>query len=491
MVIIMKITEKFETLFLSTAKGIYRSINKPGNRILGFYQKISKKKGFFQKEQVLKDLHTLEPTKSLEMITEEYYVKKISITLMILFAGVALTICLAISELMNNAVIDGKYISRNSYGDGDLSLHLEAKIGEEQREDMEMSVAEQKYSDKQLDEYADKLFSQMEGIILGDNKSVDCITKDMKLVSYIDGYPFHIKYSLDNTDYMDTNGKLLDAPEEEGIEAVEKWNEGLKQGVLATITVNLEYEQYKKSIDIPVLIQEKEKTKQEKVKEHLNLLIKRIDLETRTTSQLELPQEIDGEVIIWKEKKGATIPICAGFILLTILILYLSKDKDLHDVVVKRESQMLLDYPELVSKITLLTGAGLTVRNCFYRMAREYKEKRQDGYEKHYAYEEILFAVYEMESGISEIQAYENFGKRCRIQQYIKLSALLVQNLKKSSTGLFAILQEEACDSFDLRKSMAKKLGEEAGTKMLLPLIMMLGIIMIIIFYPAMTSFAS
>ena len=323
MVIIMKITEKLETLFLSTAKGIYRSINKPGNRILGFYQKISKKKGFFQKEQVLKDLHTLEPTKSLELITEEYYVKKISITLMILFAGVALTICLAISELMNNAVIDGKYISRNSYGDGDLSLHLEAKIGEEQREDMEMSVAEQKYSDKQLDEYADKLFSQMEGIILGDNKSVDCITKDMKLVSYIDGYPFHIKYSLDNTDYMDTNGRLLDAPEEEGIEAVEKWNEGLKQGVLATITVNLEYEQYKKSIDIPVLIQEKEKTKQEKVKEHLNLLIKRIDLETRTTSQLELPQEIDGEVIIWKEKKGATIPICAGFILLTILILYL------------------------------------------------------------------------------------------------------------------------------------------------------------------------
>lgn len=310
-------------------------------------------------------------------------------------------------------------------------------------------------------------------------------------IPLIPRYPFHIKYSLDNTDYMDTNGRLLDAPEEEGIEAIEKWNAGLEQGVLVTITINLEYEKYKKSIDIPVLIREKEKSKQQKVKEQLNFILKKTDQETRTTNQLELPQEIDGETIIWKEKKGATIPLCLGFIILTVLILYLSKDKDLHDIVVKRESQMLLDYPELVSKITLLTGAGLTVRNCFYRMAREYKEKRQDGYEKHYAYEEILFAVYEMESGISEIQAYENFGKRCRIQQYIKLSALLVQNLKKSSSGLFAILQEEAGDSFDLRKSMAKKLGEEAGTKMLLPLIMMLGIIMIIIFYPAMTSFAS
>ncbi len=43
-------------------------------------------------------------------------------------------------------------------------------------------------------------------------------------------------------------------------------------------------------------------------------------------------------------------------------------------------------------------------------------------------------------------------------------------------------------EAFEMRKSTAKKLGEEAGTKLLFPLFMQLLIIMMIIIYPAMRS---
>ena len=50
------------------------------------------------------------------------------------------------------------------------------------------------------------------------------------------------------------------------------------------------------------------------------------------------------------------------------------------------------------------------------------------------------------------------------------------------------LLEQEAEDAFEERKSMARKLGEEAGTKMLFPMILMLGAVMLILAFPAMRS---
>ena len=54
--------------------------------------------------------------------------------------------------------------------------------------------------------------------------------------------------------------------------------------------------------------------------------------------------------------------------------------------------------------------------------------------------------------------------------------------------GLTRLLEQEAEDAFEERKSMARKLGEEAGTKMLFPMILMLGAVMLILAFPAMRS---
>ena len=55
--------------------------------------------------------------------------------------------------------------------------------------------------------------------------------------------------------------------------------------------------------------------------------------------------------------------------------------------------------------------------------------------------------------------------------------------------GLCELLEQEAADAMEERKTLARKLGEEAGTKMLMPLILMLGIVIAIIMVPAMLSF--
>lgn len=71
---------------------------------------------------------------------------------------------------------------------------------------------------------------------------------------------------------------------------------------------------------------------------------------------------------------------------------------------------------------------------------------------------------------------------------YRKLGMLLSQNLRKGTKGLSQILQKEAAIAFEERKGIAKRLGEEAGTKLLGPMFLMLGIVLIIIIVPAFFS---
>ena len=75
-----------------------------------------------------------------------------------------------------------------------------------------------------------------------------------------------------------------------------------------------------------------------------------------------------------------------------------------------------------------------------------------------------------------------------RVKAYRKLAALLTQNLRKGSKGLSELLRTEADQAFEERKAAAKKRGEEAGTKLLLPMFMMLSMVLLIVIVPAFLS---
>ena len=120
---------------------------------------------------------------------------------------------------------------------------------------------------------------------------------------------------------------------------------------------------------------------------------------------------------------------------------------------------------------------------------QEYQKNRGKTARIRYVYEEMAYACHEMHSGIPEAEAYERFGKRCQLPEYIRLGSVLSQNLKKGSAGLTELLEKEAADSMVQRKNQAKKIGERAGTKLLLPMMLMLGIVLAILMIPAFLSF--
>ena len=65
---------------------------------------------------------------------------------------------------------------------------------------------------------------------------------------------------------------------------------------------------------------------------------------------------------------------------------------------------------------------------------------------------------------------------------------MLSQNLRKGTKGLTELLGREAEDAFEERKNLAKKIGEEAGTKLMIPMFLMLIIVFAMVIVPAFFS---
>ena len=101
---------------------------------------------------------------------------------------------------------------------------------------------------------------------------------------------------------------------------------------------------------------------------------------------------------------------------------------------------------------------------------------------------DILMYYIEGLAGVTEARVYENFGRRCQEARYRRLGNLLSQNLKKGSEGLISLLESEAEAGMEERRQQARKLGEEAGTKLLLPMMLMLILVMGILIVPAILN---
>ena len=146
-------------------------------------------------------------------------------------------------------------------------------------------------------------------------------------------------------------------------------------------------------------------------------------------------------------------------------------DKDLEDQVKKRREWLQLRYPDLVHELALYLVSGMTIRAAFGKLGK--------------TNELAAYAFREMQTGVSEQIAYEHFGKRAGPREYVKLSTLLCQNLKKGSGTLLSRLEEEAILAADGRIQSGKRLGEEAETKLLIPMVLLLSMVMLMIMLPA------
>lgn len=229
-----------------------------------------------------------------------------------------------------------------------------------------------------------------------------------------------------------------------------------------------------------------EVTRQKELKE----AVEKYNQEKNDPDYYYLPDSWNGQTLQWQKPGESTGTFLAALALFAAIVLMLKKAKEQQEALAKRAEQMMMDYPSLIMKFTLLIQAGMTVRRAFQKISADYlKNCSRTGKTGRYAYEAVVTVCYEMDSGVSELEAYRRFGERCGQMKYKTFSTILIQNLQKGGHGMADLLEKEALEAWDERKRKARVLGETAATKLLVPMVMMLAVVMAIIMIPAFLSF--
>ena len=137
-----------------------------------------------------------------------------------------------------------------------------------------------------------------------------------------------------------------------------------------------------------------------------------------------------------------------------------------------------------------MLGAGMQVKNIIALLLADYeKEEKKGGDDREPLMAELLTANQSLHMGMPEQQVYYQLGRRLKLPCYIKLMTLLEQNVKRGTKGLSIFFEQEEAQALEDRKNLAKQYGEEAGTKLLGPMIVLLLVVMLIIMIPAFMSF--
>ena len=422
------------------------------------------------KEETLKRYRKLYVGKSDDDIKRDYYIKHISVFLYMLGICQVLFLVTLLSCQNDRELVCGYYIEKNDIGGEQKEIKVETKIGGLEKE-LDITLPERKYSDEEIKIQSEKVKKYIYAHYLGKNKSSDKVCKNLYLMKKVKGSMFVVSWFSDDEKIISEQGKVygsrISKPQQVGLTAV------------------IKYEAFKEKLRFNVIVTPVKKGNEQSIWDELDKLLSDAMEKTKSLRYFKLPEKVAGKKI-----KYGIVPVINLFLIVILESMTKSKVSD-------REKQLKLAYPEMIEKFVLLVNAGLPVKNAWIRITETEGEKsKANNYtdknylsknyrDNYYLIEEMLLTRRQMENGLSEEKAYELFGRRIGLLSYMKFCTLLVQNMKKGTADLIRILEYESADVFNERKENVKILGEEAGTKLLLPMMIMMVIIFAIIMYAA------
>lgn len=425
-------------------------------------------KEFYKSGRPAAEIALLYPGKAGQVRLRSFYAGKLKNAFLTILLGILLT-CMAV--FMRPTVIskEGK-ISRNTYGGADQLLPLKIQEEDGAVRAVTATVSARTYTAEQARLLLAEAEKDLEQVILGENTSFYCVDQDLYLPQVYK--EVQIVWEIGNYHVCESDGRLRE-------------EEIPPEGVTFTLRGNLSCQEERSVFERTVTVVPMRLSEEEKRVKALETALLQADREWIHNEVLELPTEVEGKKVIWKEQSDGTLPALLLLTLVMALGIYWNEDQKLHTKLTNRTEQMDADYAEILNKLVLLLGAGMTIRGAWTRIAEEYEREHR---EERFAYEEMLLSLNELKRGIPEMQVYEHFGRRCGSASYLKLSALLTQNLKKGTRGLLELFRRESSEAFRRQKAQVRKRGEEAGTKLLLPMFLMLAVVLMIVMIPAFLS---
>ncbi len=139
----------------------------------------------------------------------------------------------------------------------------------------------------------------------------------------------------------------------------------------------------------------------------------------------------------------------------------------------KKTDKIINDFADVVSKLALLVNAGMIMKEAWAKVAYTGESE---------LYLEMQRVVVNIENGMSEVDAYTDFGTRCTAPEIKKFTSTIIQGLIKGNRELVEMIKQQSREIWDAKRHRVKQQGEKAASKLLIPIcIMFVGILIMII----------
>jgi len=368
-----------------------------------------------------------------------------------------------------SVMTENRAVLRPSAGEAPYTAKIVMESPITGEKEIDIDVSPKLYTDEEMSRAFAKAKDYIMKNGLGANTDWMNIRERLNFIKTIPDTAISAKWTVGDYELIDDDGNIIKS-------------EIRPEGESTSITVKLIYEDETEEIAIPVRLLPPIQTGEEKLLSALEKQILYEDKMGRTQDVLLLPENIDGQPLTWFIPKDNTEALVTGMgIFISVLCAAANAGKTKTGLK-EREKQMILDYPDFVYKLVLLNGAGMGLKPSVEAML---KDAKLAGKDKRYVWQEVQAVLRAMSQGVSEIQAYELFGQRCAQLPYLKLSSLMVQSLKKGVGGINKMMSDAADEAVMMKREAAVKAGEEVGTKLLVPMGVLLMVVLIILVVPA------
>lgn len=336
-----------------------------------------------------------------------------------------------------------------------------------------IEVGALQYTPEQVEALHREAETYLTEVVPGNNESLEKVTESLFFPEILPSTGGEIYWSTDAPWLITSEGEVL--------------NETLEEEQRAEIRAEISYGSESRVFSRTVTVCPAVLSDEEVLLRSIRKEIEEKEQASRTSERFVLPESVQGYPIERVSSAGMNSKAFLLLLAMAIpLFLYSGYFSGLDTKRKERKEQAENCYPEFVTKLSLLLAAGISVRQALERLAKEY-EKNHGG--DHVLAAELKVTRQELENGRSETVAYEDFGRRIGILVYQRMASLLTQNISRGVQGMKGLLLQEAKEVMAQERATIRQKGEQAGTKLLLPMMGLLGLVFAILLVPAFQSF--
>lgn len=172
-----------------------------------------------------------------------------------------------------------------------------------------------------------------------------------------------------------------------------------------------------------------------------------------------------------------SVALLFGVVLAVIFVWYMNES--FKDKLTARREEILAQFPQVLSKMTLLVNSGMLLRDAWNLIANQSDTV---------LFQEMQLTATQLDNGVSEVAAYREFAERCGIKEVRKFASMIIQGLEKGAAELTMFLKDMADELWMEKRNMVKQKGEKANSKLLVPTVIIFIGILFMIMAPIVTG---